>query len=68
MILKQMRELGMKQRVFGSHRTIGDNFLQLAGTAAEGFRSRLPLRSSRNRPALAGLSVSRYEARYPRET
>src|SRR5208337_3215454 len=34
-ILKEMRELGMKQRVFGSHRTIsgtaGDELIQLAG-------------------------------------
>jgi branched-chain amino acid transport system substrate-binding protein len=42
MILKQMQELGMKQRVFGSHRTIGDQLLQLAGPAAEGFEALYP--------------------------
>jgi ABC-type branched-subunit amino acid transport system substrate-binding protein len=41
-ILKQMQELGMKQRVFGSHRTIGDELVQLAGPAAEGFEAVYP--------------------------
>jgi ABC-type branched-subunit amino acid transport system substrate-binding protein len=41
-ILKQMRELGMKQRVFGSHRTIGDELVKLAGPAAEGFEAVYP--------------------------
>ena len=41
-ILKQMRELGMKQRVFGSHRTIGDDLVKLAGPAAEGFEAVYP--------------------------
>ena len=42
MILKQMRELGMKQRVFGSHRTIGDELVKLAGPAADGFEAVFP--------------------------
>lgn len=41
-ILKQMRELGMTQRVFGSHRTIGEELLELAGPAAEGFEAVYP--------------------------
>jgi ABC-type branched-subunit amino acid transport system substrate-binding protein len=41
-ILKQMRELGMKQRVFGSHRTIGEELIELAGPAAEGFEAVYP--------------------------
>ena len=41
-ILKQMRELGLKQRVFGSHRTIGNELVKLAGTAAEGFEAVYP--------------------------
>ena len=36
-ILKQMKALGMKQRVFGSYRTIGPELLAEAGSAAEGF-------------------------------
>jgi ABC-type branched-subunit amino acid transport system substrate-binding protein len=42
MILQQMQELGMKQRVFGSHRTIGDKLIELAGSAAEGFEAVFP--------------------------
>src|SRR5271157_4068067 len=42
MILQQMQELGMKRRVFGSHRTIGDDLVQLAGAAAEGFEAVFP--------------------------
>jgi branched-chain amino acid transport system substrate-binding protein len=41
-ILKQMQEQGMKQRVFGSHRTIGDELVRLAGPAAEGFEAVFP--------------------------
>jgi branched-chain amino acid transport system substrate-binding protein len=41
-ILQQMQELGMKQRVFGSHRTIGDELIKLAGPAAEGFEAVFP--------------------------
>jgi branched-chain amino acid transport system substrate-binding protein len=36
LILKQMRELGMKQPVFGSSRIAYPQFLQIAGPAAEG--------------------------------
>jgi len=42
MILKQMQSLGMKQRVFGSHRTIGEELITLAGPAAEGFEAVYP--------------------------
>ena len=42
MILQQMQEIGMKQRVFGSHRTISDEMVKLAGTAAEGFEAVYP--------------------------
>lgn len=42
MILKQMRELGMKQRVFGSHRTMGDQLLKEAGDLAEGMEAVFP--------------------------
>ena len=41
-ILKQMRALGMKQRVFGSYRTLGPELLTEAGTAAEGFEAVFP--------------------------
>lgn len=41
-ILKQMRALGMKQRVFGSYRTLGPDLLVKAGPAAEGFEAVFP--------------------------
>jgi branched-chain amino acid transport system substrate-binding protein len=36
-ILKQMREMGMKQRVFGAFRVYGEEMLRIAGPAAEGL-------------------------------
>ncbi len=48
MILQQMQELGMKQRVFGSHRTIGDELITLAGSAAEGFEAVFPYDPTRS--------------------
>jgi len=49
-ILKQMRALGMKQRVFGSYRTLGPEFLSEAGAAAEGFEAVFPYDPSRKDP------------------
>jgi branched-chain amino acid transport system substrate-binding protein len=63
MILRQMQELGMKQRVFGSHRTIGDELLKLAGPAAENFEAVYPFDPSSNDPRWTNF-VARYEARY----
>ena len=62
-ILKQMRELGMKQRVFGSHRTIGDELIKLAGPAAEGFEAVYPYDPNRSDTQWLGF-VARYESRY----
>jgi ABC-type branched-subunit amino acid transport system substrate-binding protein len=41
-ILKQMRAAGLKQRVFGAYRTLGDTLLAEAGDAAEGFEAVYP--------------------------
>ena len=49
-ILKQMRALGMKQRVFGSYRTLGPDLLKEAGPAAEGFEAVFPYDPTRNDP------------------
>jgi branched-chain amino acid transport system substrate-binding protein len=49
-ILKQMRAAGMKQRVFGAYRTLGDTLLKEAGDAAEGFEAVFPYDPSRNDP------------------
>jgi len=63
MILQQMAELGMKQRVFGSHRTIGDELVKLAGPAAEGFEAVFPYDPTRSDPRWLEFNA-RYEARY----
>ncbi len=62
-ILKQMRELGMTQRVFGSHRTMGDDLVKVAGPAAEGFEAVYPYDPSRKDPRWLDF-VARYEAKY----
>ncbi len=66
-ILQQMRELGMKQRVFGSHRTISgtseDELIKLAGPAAEGFEAVFPYDPTRTDPRWLDFNA-RYEARF----
>jgi ABC-type branched-subunit amino acid transport system substrate-binding protein len=62
-ILQQMRELGMKQRVFGSYRTLGDALLAEAGPAAEGFEAVVPYDPTRVDPQWTGFE-QRYEAKY----
>jgi branched-chain amino acid transport system substrate-binding protein len=62
-ILKQLRELGMTQRVFGSHRTIGDELIQLAGPAAEGFEAVYPYNPTREDSRWRDYNT-RYEARF----
>jgi len=66
-ILQQMRELGMKQRVFGSHRTISgtsdDELVKLAGPAAEGFEAVFPYDPTRTDPRWLDFNA-RYEARF----
>ena len=49
-ILKQMKTLGMKQRVFGSYRTLGPEMLAEAGPAAEGFEAVFPYDPTRKDP------------------
>ncbi|MFZ0200752.1 MAG: ABC transporter substrate-binding protein [Candidatus Sulfotelmatobacter sp.] len=63
MILQQMQELGMKQRVFGSHRTIGDGLLKLAGAAADGFEAVFPYDPTRTDPRWLDF-IARYQARF----
>jgi branched-chain amino acid transport system substrate-binding protein len=62
-ILKEMHELGMKQRVFGSHRTIGNELIKVAGPAAEGFEAVYPYDPTRTDPRWLDF-VTRYETRY----
>jgi len=66
MILKQMRDLGMKQRVFGSHRTLGPELVKLAGPAAEGFQAVYPYNPDSSDPAWLAFKA-RYETKYHAE-
>ena len=50
MILKQMHALGMKQRVFGSYRTIGNDLIAQAADQAEGFEAVFPYDAARTDP------------------
>ena len=62
-ILKQMKVLGMKQRVFGSYRTIGPELLSEAGAAAEGFEAVFPYDPTRNDPKWLDFNT-RFEKRF----
>jgi ABC-type branched-subunit amino acid transport system substrate-binding protein len=62
-IFKQARALGMKQRVFGSYRTLGSDMLHEAGPAAEGFEAVFPYDPTRNDPRWLDFN-RRFEARF----
>ena len=62
-ILVQMRALGMKQRVFGSYRTLGPELLAKAGPAAEGFEAVFPYDPTRADPRWLAFN-QRFEARF----
>jgi ABC-type branched-subunit amino acid transport system substrate-binding protein len=62
-ILKQMRSMGMQQRVFGSHRTLGPTLLAEAGDAAEGFEAVYPYDPTRSDPRWLKFNRD-YEAHY----
>jgi ABC-type branched-subunit amino acid transport system substrate-binding protein len=63
LILKQMRALGMKQRVFGSYRTLGPDLLAEAGPAAEGFEAVFPYDPTRKDQRWLDFN-RRFEARF----
>jgi ABC-type branched-subunit amino acid transport system substrate-binding protein len=63
LILKQMRGMGMTQPVFGSHRTLGDELVAMAGPAAEGFQAVYPYNPNSSDAAWREFN-NRYEAKY----
>jgi ABC-type branched-subunit amino acid transport system substrate-binding protein len=62
-ILKQARALGMKQRFFGSYRTLGPQLISQAGPAAEGFEAVFPYDPTRNDPRWLAFN-RRFETRF----
>lgn len=53
LILLQIRELGMKAKVFGAHRLVTPELLAVAGPAAEGLTAAYPYDPTRDAPALS---------------
>ena len=64
-ILKQAREMGMKQRVFGSYHVLGDELLPTAGGAAEGLEIVFPFDMTRDDPAWLAFN-QRFEKQFNR--
>ena len=64
--LKQMRAMGMKQRVFGSFRTVGPGLVETAGDAAEGFEAVYPFDPTRDDPAWVAFK-QRFEKKFGKE-
>jgi ABC-type branched-subunit amino acid transport system substrate-binding protein len=62
-ILKEMQAAGMKQRVFGSYRTLGPTLLAEAGPAAEGFEAVFPYDPTRQDPRWLSFN-RRFEDRF----
>jgi ABC-type branched-subunit amino acid transport system substrate-binding protein len=65
-ILKQMRAMGMKQRVFGSYRVLGDDLLPTAGDAAEGLEIVFPFDLTRDDPGWLAFK-HRFDERFGRQ-
>jgi len=65
-ILKQMREMGMKQPVFGAFRVYGDDMLRIAGPAAEGLEVVFPFDPTRDDPLWSGFK-QRFAKRFEKQ-
>jgi ABC-type branched-subunit amino acid transport system substrate-binding protein len=63
LFLKQLRDAGMKQRVFGAYRTLGPTLLAKAEDAAEGFEAVYPYDPTHNDPQWIDFN-KRYEDRF----
>jgi branched-chain amino acid transport system substrate-binding protein len=63
LIVTQMKELGLAQRVFGSHRIIGDEFLRLTGSAADGVEAVFPYDPAREDDKWVNFNA-RFQAAY----
>lgn len=61
LIVRQMRGLGMQQAVLGADRLVSDEFLRIAGEAAEGIVATYPYNPSRDDPLLQDFNRRYYE-------
>lgn len=62
-ILKEMRQMGMKQPVFGSFRVVGDDLFRVAGESAEGLEAVYPFDPNRDDASWIGFQ-KRFTAAY----
>ncbi len=63
LILKQMREMGMKQRVFGAFRVYGEELFRQAAASAEGLEFVFPFDPNRDDPLWKGFE-QRFAGKY----
>jgi branched-chain amino acid transport system substrate-binding protein len=61
LIVKQIRELGMKQPVFGSDRMVNPEFLEIAGRYAEGVVTTCQYNPDANDPRLKAFKANYYK-------
>jgi ABC-type branched-subunit amino acid transport system substrate-binding protein len=61
-ILKQMRALGMQQRVFGGYRVLGEALHRIAGPAADGLEAAFPFDPARLDPGFTKRFQDRFHA------
>jgi branched-chain amino acid transport system substrate-binding protein len=61
LILKQIRELGMNQPVFGSDRMVNSAFLEIAGKYAEGVVTTCQYNPDANDPKLKAFKINYYK-------
>ncbi len=66
LIVQQMRELGMKQPIFGSDRLVSSEFLEIAGKDAEGLITTYPYNPTFEDPKLQAFN-KRYYEKYKQE-
>jgi len=66
-ILKEMRQMGMKQPVFGSFRVLGDDLVRIAGESAEGLEVVYPFDPTRDDPMWVDFQ-KRFAAAYQAKT
>jgi ABC-type branched-subunit amino acid transport system substrate-binding protein len=66
-ILKEMRQMGMKQPVFGSFRVLGDDMFRIAGESAEGLEIAYPFDPTRDDSAWVFFQ-KRFAAAYQAKT
>jgi ABC-type branched-subunit amino acid transport system substrate-binding protein len=65
-VVRRMRETGMRQAVFGSDRLVSDEFLRIAGQAAEGVVATYPYNPTLDDPILRDFN-RRYRERFDEE-